>query len=156
MDLLSVAPRSQARDNGWHYASGVLEANRSGRLVLGYSPLVREEEGEGLMWIMAKTWADRVAEIAALREKVASLTSLVGDLRESVAKFEEALSAERARSDSAVDRLLEQKGVGSIATVKSPTLDDLSSLFEETDSEVSRIKEAIAYQGAAEVLLGAE
>ena len=106
------------------------------------------------MWIMAKTWTAKIAEIAALTERVSALVTQVIELQALQAKLEEAVAAERARSDSAVDRMLGQKGLPPVTPIKSPTLDDLSSMFEESPEEVAAIRRGIAEHGAAEVLMG--
>ena len=108
------------------------------------------------MWIMAKTWAEKLVEIAALKEKVASLNQLVGDLRAGIAKFEEALAEERARANIAVDRMLGNQGIPPITPIKSASLEELSNMFEEDGDEVNSIRLAIKEHGAANVLLGAE
>ena len=106
------------------------------------------------MWIMAKTWAERLAEVATLKERVAALQTEVAFLTAYSERLVEAVATERARSDVAVDRLLEQKGVSPVTPVKAPTLEDLSSMFEEDPTEVRSIREAIKEQGAGNVLLG--
>ena len=81
------------------------------------------------MWIMAKTWTEKIAELATMRANVTALKAQVIELQVRVNELIEAISADRARSDSAVDRMLGQKGLPPVTPIKSPTLDDLSSMF---------------------------
>ena len=102
------------------------------------------------MWIkrdLYDTFMQKVAQVEFCEVNLDELKAEIQRLRVE-------LAAERARSDSAVDRLLEQKGVSPVTPVKAPTLEDLSSMFEEAPDEVAKIREAIKEQGAENVLLG--
>ena len=103
---------------------------------------------------MAKTWAEKLVEIATLRERIVHLTDGILELRAECDKLIEALAAERARSDSAVDKLLGAHGMPPVTPAVVPTLDQLSSLFEEDPTEVREIQQDIKERGAANVLLG--
>ena len=51
------------------------------------------------MGIMAKTWAEKLVEIAVLKEQVGALRATIAGLLKVVDKLEEAAALERARSD---------------------------------------------------------
>ena len=106
------------------------------------------------MWIKRAAYDVLKGLNATLSAQVYAKTEVIKDLISRLDELKEALAAERARSDSAVDRLLEQKGVSPVTPVKAPTLEDLSSMFEEAPDEVAKIREAIKEQGAENVLLG--
>ena len=108
------------------------------------------------MWIMAKTWAEKLAEIATLTERVKALEREISDLVAREQGLSEAIAAERARSDIAVDRMLGNQGIPPITPIKSASLEELSNMFEEDGDEVNSIRLAIKEHGAANVLLGAE
>ena len=108
------------------------------------------------MWIMAKTWAEKLVEIATLKAQVESLRTTIVGCRLLLDKLEEAIAAERARGDLAVDRMLGSHGMPPVTPNPMPTLDQLSSLFEEDPAEVREITANIKERGAANVLLGAE
>lgn len=106
------------------------------------------------MWIKRAEYNTLKGLNATLSAQVFAKTDVIKDLLEQVRELKDALAAERARSDVAVDRLLAQKGVAPVTPVKAPTLEDLSSMFEEDPTEVRSIREAIKEQGAGNVLLG--
>ena len=106
------------------------------------------------MWIMAKTWAEKLVEIAVLKEQVGALRATIAGLLKVVDKLEEAAALERARSDRAVDKMLGQQGIPPVTPNPMPTLDQLSSLFEEDPAVVREIQDDIKEHGAANVLLG--
>ena len=105
------------------------------------------------MWIMAKTWAAKLVEIATLTAQVESLRGTIATLNKIVDKLEEAAAFERARSDRAVDKMLGTQGIPPITPNPMPTLDQLSSLFEEDPDVVREIQADIKEHGAANVLL---
>lgn len=105
------------------------------------------------MWIMVKTYAEMQAQIASLKSQVESLKTAIETLVKLNEKFEEAMAAERARADIAVDRMLGQQGVPPITPVQAPSLEELSSMFEESPAEVAAIRQAIKERGAFDVLM---
>ena len=108
------------------------------------------------MWLRAVTYAEMKAETASLKARVEVMREIINDLLKGSAALEEKFAAERARADIAVDRMLGQQGVPPITPVQAPTLEDLSSMFEEDPIEVKAIREAIKERGAENVLLGIE
>ena len=108
------------------------------------------------MWIMAKTWAEKLAELAVLKERVRALEEAVAEYKKFEGEWIEMVARERARSDNAVDRMLGNQGIPPITPIKSASIEELSSMFEEDAEEVNSIRLAIKEHGAANVLLGAE
>ena len=104
------------------------------------------------MWIKRDIYDAFMQKVAQVEFCEVNLDELKAEIQ----RLRVELAAERARSDSAVDRLLEQKGVGPVTPVKAPTLEDLSSMFEEDPAEVTAIRHAIKEQGAAAVLMSTD
>ena len=97
------------------------------------------------------------ARIAHLADRIAALHEDVADLQEQVARLEVQCKEERERTDRATDRLLAQAGVAPVSRpVPPPSLDDISSLFEEDPTVVKELQEEIKTRGAASVLLEGE
>lgn len=97
------------------------------------------------------------AIVDGLQSRIESLQGQLKDMRRTMDELEIAVTQERARTDAAVDRLLvREAGVPPIVSQRTPSLEDLSSLFEEVPDEVSKIRSAIADKGAESVLMGAE
>lgn len=95
--------------------------------------------------------------VEKLQLEITLLQDLVEELKAQMTKLETAIKEERARTDTAVDRLLTREaGVPGIIPQRPPMLEDLSSLFEEVPDEVSKIRAAIADKGAESVLLGTD
>ena len=106
------------------------------------------------MWIKAVTYAELKSEIAALKERVDLLRTTIEYMKLHTSQLEEAVAEERARANVAVDRMLGNQGIPPIPPIKSASIEELSSMFEEDAEEVQAIKESIKEHGAANVLLG--
>lgn len=105
------------------------------------------------MWIRRATYDTLVRNSATFEKWAHDLLASEQRLLERIEELKESLAAERARSDIAVDRLLEQRGSAPITPIKAPSLEELSSMFEESPEEVRAIRADIKERGAANVLL---
>lgn len=107
------------------------------------------------MWVMAKTYAEKMAELAALRERVIALQTAVVSSAVLIGKLEAQVAAERKRSDTAVDRLLNEKGLPAVTPPRpmAEQLADISSMFDETDVEAEAVRKRIEAEGVEAVLL---
>ena len=106
------------------------------------------------MWIRRTEYVSLVAKVAELSAVRFAQDARTTELMAYVAKLEEAVAAERARTNSAVDKLLGAHGMPPVTPAVVPTIDQLSSFFEEDPAEVREIVQDIKEHGAANVLLG--
>jgi len=100
------------------------------------------------MWIGKELYAALVRD-----NNTSHWTAKVIEERDTlIAELKVALAAERKRSDNAVDRLLNSKGLPAVTPPDKVTLEELSSMFEETPESVEAIHKAIEEHGIEEVL----
>ena len=107
------------------------------------------------MWVNHEKFLTICLELERQRERAGNLAQ---DLKVASAFIDElktAIVAERKRSDSAIDRLLNSKGLPAVTPPDKVTLEELSSMFEETPEGVAAIHKAIEEHGIEEVLFEA-
>ena len=102
------------------------------------------------MWISKP----RFEALVRAEAQVEALNEMIERLNSSLTKAYEARDAERKRSDNAVDRLLNSKGLPAVTPPEKITLEELSSMFEETPEGIAAVREAIEKHGIEDVLLG--
>ena len=83
------------------------------------------------MWVKGSAYIALVARVAELEATLAAQEEMVERLNSSLTKAYAATDAERKRSDSAVDRLLNSKGLPAVTPPDKVTLEELSSMFED-------------------------
>ena len=106
------------------------------------------------MWLSSAVYAEMKAEIAVLTERVTALRALVTAADKYVADLLGWVAEERQRAEAAVDRMLNVKNLPGITPPKGMSLDEMSSMFEETPEAVAAIRKASEDVGIEEVLLG--
>ena len=99
-------------------------------------------------------WINRNVYVALVRDSnTAYWAAKVIEERDAlIVELKVALAAERKRSDNAVDRLLNSKGLPAVTPPDKVTLEELSSMFEEAPESVEAIHKAIEEHGIEEVL----
>jgi hypothetical protein len=106
------------------------------------------------MWVRRADYTLLRERLAGVSAQVFAKTEVIKDLIERVDELKAALIAERKRSDNAVDRMLNVKHLPAVTPPDKITLDEISSMFDESPEAVAAIHKAIAEQGIEEVLLG--
>lgn len=101
-------------------------------------------------------WVNRDLYVKLVRDSNTKewLARQVVELEERVKDLQTRLDQERQRSDEAVDQMLRVKGLPAVSpTEKPPTLEQLTSLFDEDPAEVREITHEIKERSAESVLL---
>jgi hypothetical protein len=106
------------------------------------------------MWIKRAIYETLVRNNAAFEKWAHGLLASEQRLLDRIDELKAALVAERKRSDTAIDRLLNTKGVSGIVPAEKVDLEELTSMFEESPEEIAAVRKAILDQGIEEVLLG--
>lgn len=104
------------------------------------------------MWIKRTEYLTLYGLNATLAAQVMALDLQVLELQKRGQELAEALAAERARSDNAVDRLLNMKGLPGVTPTKHATLDDITGMFAEDEEAVAAVRKAIAEHGLEQTL----
>jgi hypothetical protein len=104
------------------------------------------------MWVKTAVWVDIKSQVAVLQAQMDALKGLVNEGKVHIGRLEDQIAAERKRSDTTVDRLLNTKGVQGITPSEKVDLEELTSMFEETPEEIAAVRKAILDHGIEEVL----
>jgi uncharacterized coiled-coil protein SlyX len=105
------------------------------------------------MWIKAQNYAILLAKLAGLEATLAGQAEMIERLNASLTKAYESRDRERKRSDNAIDRMLNVHHLPAITPPDKITLDEISSLFEETEEEKAAVLKEIEARGIEEVLM---
>jgi len=105
------------------------------------------------MWIKRDAYITLVSRVASLEATGAAQERLIERLNASLTRAYIIRDAERKRSDTAIDRMLNVHHLPAVTPPDKITLDEISGLFEESPDEVAALQKTIEERGIEEVLL---
>lgn len=106
------------------------------------------------MWIKRAAYDTLIRNNAAFEKWAHDLLASEQRLLDQIENLKDALVAERKRSDSTVDRLLNSRGLPGVTPPEKLDLESLSSMFEETPEGIAAVRKSIEEHGIEEVLMG--
>lgn len=109
------------------------------------------------MWIKHLDWEVTLVKLQKAETEARFYQNQVDELKSKLRELQVRLDQERMRSDEAVDKMLQVRGLPPVSpTEKPPSLEELTSLFDEDPAEVRTITHDIKDRGADTVLLESE
>ena len=106
------------------------------------------------MWISREDYVSLLVENSRLKAQVDNAAVEKAGLLADLSLCRGELSQERKRSDNAIDRLLNSKGLPAVTPPEKVDLEALASMFEETPEGIAAVRKRILDEGIEEVLLG--